>query len=158
MQNKPWVPACHDCNSGATKDDEYMQRLAMLWGADGSKDALDVEERFFKTRQREEAKGLQADVRASLVPVNAEELLFPGGINMALRGERLCRIADKLVRGWWYKLSNGLLGHGRSTGQCRPSLSALSTAFHVSRQRPPQGCRCTSATARSRHRAAGSTS
>lgn len=98
-QNRPWVPACRDCNGGATKDDEYMQRLAMLWGTEGSKDALDVEDRFFKALQREEAKGLQADVRGCLTPLKPEaELLFPGGINMALQGERLGRITDKLVR------------------------------------------------------------
>jgi hypothetical protein len=34
MPNKPWVPSCLDCNRGASKDDEYMQRLAMLCGAD----------------------------------------------------------------------------------------------------------------------------
>ena len=107
-QNKPWVPSCRDCNTGASKDDEYMQRFAMLWGAESSKDALDVEERFFKALQREEAKGLQAEVRASLSPMSPEgELLFPGGINLALQGERLGRIVDKLVRGWWFKLSDG---------------------------------------------------
>jgi hypothetical protein len=46
-QNKPWVPACQCCNGGASKDDEYMRRLAMLWGTDGSKDAAAAEERFF---------------------------------------------------------------------------------------------------------------
>ena len=51
-QNKPWVPACKSCNVGASKDDEYMQRIAMLWGAE-SKDATDAEERFFRARQRE---------------------------------------------------------------------------------------------------------
>lgn len=108
-QDKPWVPACRSCNGGASKDDEYMQRLAMLWGAEGSKDAAAVEERFFRALQREEAKGLQANVLDSLSPLSPDkELLFPGGINMALQGERLGRITDRLVRGWWYKLTNGL--------------------------------------------------
>lgn len=108
-QNKPWVPACGSCNGGASKDDEYMQRLALLWGAEASKDAQDVEERFMRALQREEAKGLQIDTLASLSKQKSEqELLFPGGINIALQGERLGRITDKLVRGWWYKLSNGL--------------------------------------------------
>jgi hypothetical protein len=108
-QHKPWVPACQICNGGASKDDEYMQRLAMLRGADVSKDARDVEERFMRALQREEAKGLQTDVLASLSNQTSEqELLFPGGINMALQGERLGRITDKLVRGWWYKLTDGL--------------------------------------------------
>lgn len=103
------VPACQSCNGGASKDDEYMQRLAMLWGTESSKDADAAEERFFRALQREEAKGLQADVLASLSPLSQEdELLFPGGINMALQGERLGRITDKLVRGWWYKLTSGL--------------------------------------------------
>src|SRR4051812_34092613 len=80
-QHKPWVPACRICNGGASKDDEYMQRLAMLWGADGSKDAKDVEERFMRALQREDAKGLQADVLASLSKqTSGQELLFPGGI------------------------------------------------------------------------------
>jgi hypothetical protein len=108
-QNKPWVPACRSCNGGASKDDEYMQRLAMLIGAEASKDALAVEERFMRALQRDDAKGLQADTLASLSQQTPEqELLFPGGINMALQGERLGRITDRLVQGWWYKLSNGL--------------------------------------------------
>jgi hypothetical protein len=108
-QNKPWVPACRICNGGASKDDEYMQRLGMLWGADGSSDANNVEQRFMRAIRREEANGLQADVLASLSKQTSEQgLLFPGGINMALQGERLGRITDKLVRGWWYKLTNGL--------------------------------------------------
>ena len=37
-----------------------------------------------------------------------EELQFPGGIKIALEGDRLGRITDKLVRGWWYELTNGL--------------------------------------------------
>jgi hypothetical protein len=36
MPNKPWVPACRACNSGASLDDQYMQRLSMLWGADAA--------------------------------------------------------------------------------------------------------------------------
>lgn len=85
-QNKPWVPACQNCNGGASKDDQYLQRLAMLWGADGSKDAVAVEERFLSSLQREEAKGLQADVLASLSPLSQEEeLMFPEGIKMAYR-------------------------------------------------------------------------
>ncbi len=32
MPNKPWVPVCESCNGDASKDDEYMQRLSMLWG------------------------------------------------------------------------------------------------------------------------------
>lgn len=107
-QNKPWVPACRSCNGGASKDDEYLQRLAMLRGAEGCKDACAVEERFLKALQREEATGLKADVLASLSPLTQEEeLMFPEGINIALQGERLGRITDKLVRGWWYKLTNG---------------------------------------------------
>lgn len=107
--NKPWVPACHSCNRGASTDDEYMQRLAMLWGAEASKDAQAVEERFIRALQRKEAKGLQSEVLASLSKQTPEqETLFPGGINIALQGARLGRITDKLVRGWWYKLSNGL--------------------------------------------------
>lgn len=108
-ENKPWVPACGSCNKGASKDDEYMQRIAMLRGTEESKDAAAAEERFFRALQREEAKGLRADVLASLSPLSREEeLLFPGGINMALQGERLGRITDKLVRGWFYNLTNGL--------------------------------------------------
>jgi hypothetical protein len=72
MPNKPWVPSCLDCNRGASKDDEYMQRLAMLCGADACSDARDVEERFMRALEREEAKGLQAEVRASLSPLSPD--------------------------------------------------------------------------------------
>jgi hypothetical protein len=102
--NKPWVPACQSCNAGASLDDEYMQRLSMLWGADACKDAIEVGEKFMRSLERPEAQGLHAEVRQSLSPLE-DESLFPGGINMALQGDRLGRVTDKLVRGWWFKLS-----------------------------------------------------
>jgi hypothetical protein len=80
--NKPWVPACRSCNGDASLDDEYMQRLSMLWGADACKDAIEVGEKFMRSLKRPEAQGLQAEVRRSLSPVE-DESLFPGGINMA---------------------------------------------------------------------------
>ena len=42
MPSKPWVPACLACNREASLDDEYIQRLSMLWGADDCKDAIDA--------------------------------------------------------------------------------------------------------------------
>jgi len=104
MPNKPWVPSCDPCNSGASKDDEYMQRLSMLWGADCSQDAIEVGEKFMRSLEYPEAKGLQTEVRRSLSPLE-DEKLFPGGINMALKGERLARVTDKLVRGWFFRLT-----------------------------------------------------
>ena len=101
---KPWVPACLACNNGASLDDEYMQRLSMLWGADDCRDAIEVGDKFMRSLERPQAQGLQADVRRSLSPLD-DDSLFPGGINIALQGDRLGRITDKLVRGWWYKLS-----------------------------------------------------
>ncbi len=106
MANKPWVPACESCNRAASLDDEYMQRLSMLWGADACKDAIEVGEKFMRSLEKCEARGLQSEVRRSLSPLE-DESLFPGGINMALQGERLGRVTDKLVRGWWFKLSGG---------------------------------------------------
>ena len=38
-QNKPWVPACRSCNGVRVKTMSICSCLAMLWGADGSKDA-----------------------------------------------------------------------------------------------------------------------
>ncbi|HUT90531.1 MAG TPA: hypothetical protein VMY37_13600 [Thermoguttaceae bacterium] len=102
--NKPWVPACGACNGGASLDDEYMQRLSMLWGADACKDAIEVGEKFMRSLERPEAQGLQAEVRRSLSPME-DESLFPGGINMALQGDRLGHVTDKLVRGWWFKFT-----------------------------------------------------
>jgi hypothetical protein len=104
MPNKPWVPACLSCNSGASLDDEYMQRLSMLWGADACQDAVEVGEKFMRSLERPQAGGLQAEVHRSLSPLE-DESLFPGGINIALEGDRLGRVTDKLVRGWWFKLS-----------------------------------------------------
>lgn len=101
--NKPWVPACESCNAEASLDDEYMQRLSMLWGADACADAVEVGDKFMRSLERKEARGLQAEVRHSLSPLE-DESLFPGGINMALQGDRLGRVTDKLVRGWWYEL------------------------------------------------------
>lgn len=104
MSNKPWVPACESCNGDASKDDEYMQRLSMLWGADACADAVEVGEKFMRSLNYPEAKGLQTEVRRSLSPLE-DESLFPGGINMALQGEPLGRVTDKIVRGWWFKLT-----------------------------------------------------
>lgn len=109
--NKPWVPACRSCNGGASLDDEYMQRLSMLWGADACKDASEVGEKFMRSLERPEARGLQAEVRRSLSPLE-DESLFPGGINMALQGDRLGRVTDKLVRGWWFKLTGERVPEG----------------------------------------------
>jgi len=111
MPNKPWVPSCLACNNGASLDDEYMQRLSMLWGADGCQDAIEVGEKFMQSLERPEARGLQAEVRRSLSPLE-DESLFPGGINMALQGDRLGRVVDKLVRGWWFKLSGERVPEG----------------------------------------------
>ena len=63
MPNKSWVPVCRSCNGGASLDDEYMQRLSMLWGADACKDAIEVGEKFLRSLERAEARGLQAEVR-----------------------------------------------------------------------------------------------
>jgi hypothetical protein len=113
MPNKPWVPCCLECNRGASKDDEYMQRIAMLCGAEGCGDAQDVEERFMRALKREEAKGLQTEILASLSPLSPEqELLFPGGINLALKGDRIGKIAEKNVRGWFFKLKGKRLPPG----------------------------------------------
>ncbi len=109
--DKPWVPACESCNKGASLDDEYMQRLSMLWGADACKDAVEVGEKFMRSLERPEAGGLQAEVREALSPVE-DESRFPGGISMALKGSRLETITDKLVRGWWYKLTSTQLPEG----------------------------------------------
>lgn len=111
MPNKPWVPACEPCNRGASKDDEYMQRLSMLWGADCSQDAIEVGDKFMRSLDYPKAKGLLAEVRRSLSPLEDEEL-FPGGINFALSGDRLDRVVDKLVRGWFFKLTGNRFPEG----------------------------------------------
>jgi hypothetical protein len=102
--NKPWVPACESCNKAASQDDEYMQRFSMLWGADGCKDAEEIGDKFLRSLERPEARGLEAELLQSLSPIE-DESRFPGGTNIALKGSRLERITDKLVRGWWFKLS-----------------------------------------------------
>jgi hypothetical protein len=111
MPHKPWVPSCLDCNRGAGLDDQYMQRLSMLWGADACKDAIEVGDKFMRSLEREEAKGLQEEVRRSLSPLE-DESLFPGGIYMALQGDRLGRVTVKLVRGWWFKLTGTRVPEG----------------------------------------------
>ena len=108
MPDKPWVPSCERHNADASKNDQYMQRLAMLWGADACADARDVEERFMRSLDYPEAKGLAAEVRRSLSPLE-DESLFPGGIAIALSGERLGIVVDKLVRGWMFKLTGNRL-------------------------------------------------
>ena len=102
--SKPWVPACQTCNRDAGLNDQYIQRLSMLWGADASNDALEVGERFIRSLERPEARGFAGELHRSLSPLE-DESLFPGGINLALQGDRLGLITDKLVRGWWFKLS-----------------------------------------------------
>jgi hypothetical protein len=120
MPSKPWVPACQSCNKDASKDDEYMQRLSMLWGADACADAVEVGEKFIRSLEYPEAKGLQAEVRRSLSPLE-DESLFPGGINIALQGERLGRVTDKIVRGWWFKLTGTRLPEGHRIMKFIPS-------------------------------------
>jgi hypothetical protein len=110
-QHKPWVPACETCNGGASMDDEYMQRLSMLWGADKSRDAIEVGDKFMRSLDKPEAGGLQAQVRRSLSTVE-DELLYPGGIGMALEGDRLGRVMEKIVRGWFFKLRGQRLPDG----------------------------------------------
>jgi hypothetical protein len=92
------VPACEDCNKGASHDDEYMQRFSMLWGADAFKDAEEIGEKFLGSLERPEARGLEAELLESLSPVE-DESRFPGGISISQKGSRLERIIDKLVRG-----------------------------------------------------------
>ncbi len=137
MPHKPWVPACQSCNAGASLDDEYMQRLSMLWGADGCKDAIEVGEKFMRSLERPEARGLQAEVRRSLSPLD-DESLFPGGINFALKSDRLGRVIDKPARGWWFKLSGERVPEGHeimkyepgNLRRCRCPRKAISSSAH----------------------------
>lgn len=130
MPNKPWVPACRSCNAEASLDDEYMQRLSMLWGADACKDAIEVGEKFMRSLERHEARGLHAEVRGSLSPLE-DETVFPGGINMALAGDRLGRITDKLVRGWWYKLSGQRVPEGYGIMKFQPEKKQNNPLYEV---------------------------
>jgi hypothetical protein len=91
----------------------------MLWGADACRDAVEVGNKFMRSLERPEANGLQAEVHRSLSPLE-NETLFPGGINMALQGERLGRVTDKLVRGWWFKLSGERVPDGYEIMKCLP--------------------------------------
>jgi hypothetical protein len=102
--DKPWVPACLECNKGASLDDEYMKRLAMLYGADACQDAAEVGEEFMRSLERPEAAGLRAELLESLIFVPNDPHV-PGGVSISLKGSRLEKITDKLVRGWWFKLS-----------------------------------------------------
>jgi hypothetical protein len=79
-----------------------------LFGAEESKDAVETAEKLDRSLTDPKAKKLKDDYLRSCSPQTSEqELRFPGGINIALKGERLQRITDKLVRGWWYLLTKG---------------------------------------------------
>ncbi len=123
MPHPPWVPACVACNRGASKDDEYMQRFAMLCGAEACKDAQDVEERFMRAIDREEAKGLRKNVLDSLSPLTPEqEVRFPGGINISLEGDRITNIVKKIVLGWFFKLKQKRMPPGYEIMTYQPGV------------------------------------
>jgi hypothetical protein len=76
----------------------------MLYEAEPSKDSAEAEERFMRSLEREEAEGLRKGVEESMYALAPEqECQYPGGIGIALDGERLMRIAEKVARAWFFR-------------------------------------------------------
>lgn len=100
------VPACKECNSGASKDDEYfVSRLALRDEAYQNSDARDAMMRFVRSLEKPKQMGLRRAFTKSLfeVPQFTTSGLYigkRGGVNVDL--VRLSRVADRIVRGLYF--------------------------------------------------------
>jgi hypothetical protein len=64
------VPACRDCNAGAGQDDEVMQEMAVMWGAERSPDGVQAGAKVLRGIERPAARGRRADFYRRLSPVS----------------------------------------------------------------------------------------
>jgi hypothetical protein len=110
------VPACRDCNGGATKDDEYFRQCLVLADqAHGHPEAAKGHAPVFKALNREEAPGLRASFVKSLRQVPA---FTPGGLYVGNRLAfevdlaRLFRVVERTVKGLYFKETEGRLPAG----------------------------------------------
>jgi hypothetical protein len=112
------VPACEPCNVGASKDDQYMQRLALVAGADAHTVGKQVNEAFLRAIERPQQKGMRAAFFQSLRPVNlaTEGGLFAGrGFEFILDLDRLEGVLRRVVRGLFWKHFGRRLADGYET-------------------------------------------
>lgn len=63
----PWVPSCEACNQGASQNDQFMQRLAMVRNAEHSRDGIEVGEKIVRSWEYEELKEVQPKSFSELV-------------------------------------------------------------------------------------------
>jgi hypothetical protein len=101
------VPACHACNKGADKDDEYMARFAMVNGAEHSADGVEVGQKVLRAIRKPNASAKRMELYRSMSPVQVHT---PGGLylgpsfTLRLDGERLKRIMTKIIKGMFWTL------------------------------------------------------
>jgi len=111
------VPACKQCNGGASTDDEYLQRLSLAWGAERSRDAQFVGAAVQRAIERPEARGLRRGFLRTLSPADlyvpaatATGYLWAGrSFRMEFDNARLERIIRKVVRGLHFHVTGRLL-------------------------------------------------
>jgi hypothetical protein len=116
--DRPWVPACEKCNHGASEHDQFMQRLAMMWGAERTKDGVAVGEKILRAMDYKEQRKFNRNLIRNLSVVN---IWSPGGLiwlgqtfKLKIDGERLAKVLDKVVRGWFWKVTNRSVPPGYS--------------------------------------------
>ena len=104
MPNKPWVPACESCNGDASKDDEYMHACRCFGGRTPvptpPKWATSSCGRLVTRRRRgyrPKSAGRSRLSKTSRCSLEASTWPFRGNVSG--------RVTDKIVRGWWFKLT-----------------------------------------------------
>jgi len=100
------VPACRECNESFSKDEEYFRdRLAAVIGDPSSEDPV-IWEKAWESLQKPEARGKKLgfyrDVFQLPKPVITNRGIPPIGIRM--NKERVNRVVEKMVRGFYYHL------------------------------------------------------
>src|SRR6266540_3122924 len=109
------VPSCGQCNNGASRDDEYAMRIALVEGTERTQAGRDVDKKFQRALAREESKGLRTAFVESLYPVDVvteSGLFVRQGFAFDLEWDRMTTLLDRLIRGYFWKLQNRRLPDG----------------------------------------------
>jgi hypothetical protein len=121
-KNKPsnlvTVPACEDCNQGASMDDQYAMRLAAVEGAERTKAGEEVNEAFERSLQRPQAAGMSRSFYESTYPVEVftqSGLFVRHGVGFDVQPDRITTLMNRLIRGFFWKLFDRRLAEGYRT-------------------------------------------
>ncbi len=114
------VPSCERCNSASTKDDEVLQRLALMSGTERSKDAAEVCATVFRAIDKPEARGLRKNFFQSITPVKRWSSHGPFWLghdfHMVVPGDRIAPVLTKIVRGLFFDARKKRLPVGYTVG------------------------------------------